>query len=85
MAKKAHLDILQQGVEPWNSWREWNPSIAPDLSGAKLQGADLSSTNLTEADLTYSVFVKTDLTGATLTGCRIYGISAWNLNLERLS
>jgi hypothetical protein len=27
--------------------------------------------------------VETDLTGADLTGCRIYGISAWGLKLER--
>jgi hypothetical protein len=27
-------------------------------------------------------FLKTDLTGTTLTGCRIYGISAWSLNLK---
>jgi hypothetical protein len=27
--------------------------------------------------------VETDLTDADLTGCRIYGVSAWNLRLER--
>jgi hypothetical protein len=25
----------------------------------------------------------TDLTGADLTGCRVYGVSAWDLKLER--
>lgn len=48
-----------------------------DLSGANLSGADLSG-----ADLSLAKLVDTNLKGATLTGCRIYGISAWNLELE---
>src|SRR5215217_6126473 len=87
MADQSHLDILKQGVEAWNSWRERNPSIVPDLTGAYLSRADLSGAylsraNLTDADLTHSALVKTNLTGATLTGCSIYGISAWSLHLE---
>ena len=39
-----------------------------DLSGADLEGADLSNANLVETVLT---------NGANLTGCRIYGVSAW--------
>ena len=30
-----------------------------------------------------SILLETDLTGADLTGCRIYGVSAWGLKLER--
>ena len=77
MADQSHLDILQQSVYAWSSWRERNPSIEPDLSEADLSGA-----NLTNADLTHSALVKTNLTGTTLTGCSIYGISAWSLKLE---
>jgi hypothetical protein len=72
MADQSHLEILRQGVQGvrvWNSWRERNPwpTIVPDLS---------------RADLTYCALVETNLTGATLTSCRIFGISAWNLKLE---
>jgi hypothetical protein len=48
------------------------------LRGAKLNEADLSGANLYAASL-----VDTDLTDADLTSCRIYGVSAWRLKLER--
>jgi uncharacterized protein YjbI with pentapeptide repeats len=49
-----------------------------DLRGAKLQGADLQGASLQRVNL-----VQTNLAGANLTGCLVYGISAWDLNLER--
>jgi len=92
MANKKHLDILKQGVDAWNKWREAHPEVQPDLSeadlsganlyGANLYGANLTSTDLSEADLTRVTLVETNLTRATLTGCSIYGISAWNIELE---
>jgi uncharacterized protein YjbI with pentapeptide repeats len=48
------------------------------LGRANLNGADLGRTNPGRANL-----VDTDLVNADLTGCRIYGVSAWNLKLER--
>ena len=51
MAKKEHLDILKQGVNEWNKWRDKNSEIRPDLSGADLDGADLREANLGEANL----------------------------------
>ena len=63
-----------------------------DLSGANLSGADLTSANLTETDfrranlaganLDRALLVETDLVDATLTDCRIYGISAWDVKLS---
>ena len=35
MANPEHLDILKQGVEVWNKWREENDGIIVDLTGAK--------------------------------------------------
>ena len=32
MANTEHLEILKQGVEVWNRWREENPNVHPDLS-----------------------------------------------------
>jgi uncharacterized protein YjbI with pentapeptide repeats len=59
-----------------------------DLSGANLQAADLHQTNLSAAhligsDLTRASCVETDFTGANLTGCRIYGISSWEVALDK--
>ena len=61
MANEEHLKILKQGVKAWNLWREENPNISPDLSGAYLSGADLSRANLIGADLSVA-----DLRGANL-------------------
>ena len=53
-----------------------------NLNGANLSGANFSSANLRGADLVRASLVRTVLTGADLTGCRIYGVSAWDLQLE---
>ena len=67
MANKEHLAILRQGVDAWNRWRKENPEVKPDLRGAFLS---------------YATLVETNLKGAVLDGCHIYGISAWNLELD---
>ncbi len=54
MANREHLEILKQGVETWNQWREENPKIRPDLRGASLSGFDLSGFDLREANLNAS-------------------------------
>ncbi len=36
MANPEHLNILKQGVKAWNTWREKNRSVFPDLTGADL-------------------------------------------------
>jgi uncharacterized protein YjbI with pentapeptide repeats len=58
-----------------------------DLSGAwlvkvDLRWANLRAANLRAARLNFAVAVKTDFAGADLTGCHIYGIAAWDVNLE---
>jgi Pentapeptide repeats (8 copies) len=58
-----------------------------DLRGAKLREADLTGAylngaKLSGADLSGATLLRTDLRGADLTGCRIYGISAWDLKLS---
>ena len=66
--------------------------MAANLSGASILRADLTAANLSYADLSYAhlsganllgaVLIQTNLTRATLTQCSIYGISAWNVQLE---
>lgn len=51
MANEAHFRILKDGWRSWNEWREQQPTIIPDLSGADLQGIDLGEFNLMDADL----------------------------------
>jgi uncharacterized protein YjbI with pentapeptide repeats len=68
-----------------------------DFSGANLTGATLTGANLTkasltranltgatllEADLTGAICIGTTFTGATLKSCYVYGISAWDVNLD---
>jgi uncharacterized protein YjbI with pentapeptide repeats len=55
---------------------------AADLSAADLRQANLSKVDLSEADLSEAILIRTNLTGVTLTNCRIYGISAWDIQLE---
>jgi uncharacterized protein YjbI with pentapeptide repeats len=66
VANKEHLALLKQGVEVWNQWRENNPEVRPDLSGADLVNADLSGANLVNADLSGADLVNADLSGADL-------------------
>lgn len=48
-----------------------------DLTGTILRGADLAGADLDSARL-----IKTDLEGANMSGCRVYGVSAWNVRLR---
>ncbi len=54
MADQEQLDILAQGVEAWNAWREANPGLAIDLNKADLSRRDLRGINLAHADLRLS-------------------------------
>jgi hypothetical protein len=160
MANEKHVALLKLGAEAWNTWRDENPNIRPDLekkdlhganlsgadlgwanlsganlsrahlggddfdraylslearlearrrafafklsggvnfskanfsaanlSGADLRAADLSGADLRAADLSKgyverAILVDTDLSGADLTGCRVHGVSAWDLKLK---
>lgn len=50
MANDEHLDLLKQGVQVWNKWRQNNPGTIPDFSGANLEGTYLESANLENAN-----------------------------------
>jgi uncharacterized protein YjbI with pentapeptide repeats len=63
-----------------------------NLSGANLSGANLSYANFSDAnlsgadfsyaDLSQAVLVRTRFTEANLTGCVVYGVSAWDVDLD---
>jgi len=63
MANQEQLEILKQGVEVWEAWREENPDVNIDLSEADLVGVNLMRANLSEANLWGA-----NLRGASLAG-----------------
>jgi uncharacterized protein YjbI with pentapeptide repeats len=53
-----------------------------DLRGADLRGAHLSRANLTNATLSGAMMVHANLRGATLSDCRVFGISIWKVETD---
>jgi TIR domain len=42
VADQHQLEVLQQGPDAWNTWKQQHPTTQPDLSHADLSGANLS-------------------------------------------
>jgi hypothetical protein len=68
MANPEHLQILKQGVEVWNQWREQHKDIRPDLTGAALHSAHLSKADFTSAALSGAALSRAHLSSADFTG-----------------
>jgi hypothetical protein len=66
MANQQQLDLLQQGVDAWNTWRRQHEEVQPDLRYADLSGVNLIKANLSGADLGGAYFSEADLNGAKL-------------------
>lgn len=71
MANEEHLTELNEGVESWNYWRERNPDVRSDLSGADLRGTDLRRADLRRADLEDANLHGVDLEDADLYGANL--------------
>jgi hypothetical protein len=71
MAEQSHLDILKQGVEVWNRWRQ-KQSVIPDLREADLADAELDGINLRNARLEWANLSKAHLARATLDQANLY-------------
>ena len=80
MEKQEFLDLLQQGVDSWNFWRERNLDVEVDLSEINFSG-DFSGINFSEVNLSGSNFSELDLSGANLSGADLSGT---NLNEAQL-
>ena len=46
MANPEHLELLLDGIDTWNEWREEFPTVEPDLSEADLAGVNLKGAYL---------------------------------------
>lgn len=77
MAHQVQLDLLKQGVETWNTWREQHKTIHINLSEAPLGGMNLSGANLSGAHLH-----KTDLGGAHLHKTDLSDANLYEANLK---
>ncbi len=71
MADQQHLDLLKQGTEIWNQWKEKHAYIQVDLSGANLSETDLRGANLHRADLRWANLKGARLNEANLKGARL--------------
>ena len=76
VANEKQLDILKQGVDVWNKWREDNLDVMIDLRDADLRNAILSGADLSNLTLN-TAFIGANLSGANLTGA---SLSSANLN-----
>jgi uncharacterized protein YjbI with pentapeptide repeats len=52
-----------------------------DLRGAHFKRVDLSHANLTGADLRGAALIDANLSNAKLVECKVYGLTAWNLEM----
>jgi uncharacterized protein YjbI with pentapeptide repeats len=97
MANQEQLDILKQGGDIWNAWRNEHPDEYIDLSGIDLHGIDLHRTNLGRVNFNYAnlreaklydaylmaaLLIEADLRMANLSGTNLVGA---NLNRAKLN
>ncbi len=82
MANQEHLDILKQGAEVWNKWRQEHPEIKLDLGGANLRQSNLSGANLSEAFLWGVDFSMANLQSANLSHSGLRGAKFIATNLR---
>jgi uncharacterized protein YjbI with pentapeptide repeats len=73
MADETQVEILRNGYEVWNDWRDHNPGVRPDLSCTILDDADLHGANLKNADLTHAILHRANLCEADLSHAELVG------------
>lgn len=82
MANQEHLDILNQGVEVWNQWRQEHTDVEPDLSEADLSEANLSGADLHAANLIFATHNGVNLSGTNLSQADLYGADLGGADLS---
>ena len=75
MGNRVHLELLTQGVEVWNDWREKNPGVIPDLEEADLGRASLAGLELREANLHRAHLLVAKLLRANFQGADLRGVN----------
>jgi len=82
MPAEQHIQLINQGTDVWNRWRESNPDETPDLSQADLRGKQFSKINLKNANLQDAKLQFCNLTGAVLNGANITKAKFLEANLQ---
>src|SRR6266566_3053064 len=92
MAEQYHLDVLHQGRDVWNQWRQEQHAIQPDFSSVDFTGAQLGRVNLagarlngadfSGADLRESLLVRADLSEAILSRANLVRADLQGANLR---
>ncbi|ESA35950.1 pentapeptide repeat-containing protein [Leptolyngbya sp. Heron Island J] len=78
-----HLEILKQGVEAWNRWREENPDLKPEFSRVNLRGFDCKGANFENANFSYAELRGCRLEEANLSKTNLYNAFLRRTNLSR--
>ena len=81
MANEEHVEILRQGVDAWNEWRNKNPEQVPDLSQLNLGEINLPGIDLSKACLININFRNADLRRANLFAANLVGADLRQANL----
>jgi uncharacterized protein YjbI with pentapeptide repeats len=81
MANDEHVALLKQGVDAWNTWRDANANIVPNLNRAYLGGANLSGAKLSGANLMLADLSGANLDGAVLGGAMLSDAKLTSANL----
>ncbi len=82
MANDEHLAKLNEGVHVWNTWREKNLNVSPDLARAFLIRANFTGADFNGANLTGAILFEASLTGANLNGANLSGADLSGANLH---
>lgn len=82
MANEEQLNILKQGVETWNAWREAHRGKPIDLRDANLSFANLSIANLSFANLSFANLSNTDLSNTNLSRADLSFANLTSANLK---
>ena len=84
MANQEQLDILRQGIEVWNNWREkyFMFDLEIDLTNAHLRRSNLCSMNLSNVNLSRANLIESDLSKANLSFANLKEVDIWGANLK---
>lgn len=77
MADQTHLNILRQGPDSWNEWRDSDFYARPQLRDADLRDIDISGVDLSETDLSGA-----NLSGKNLSGRELFDVNFTGANLQ---
>ena len=97
MKKEELLEILSQGVDYWNNWRQSNPSIEINLDDTSLEnfkvldGIDFSNASLINTEFYSNSLIGSNFTNANLelvimrdVDCSVVNFFGANLNLANI-